>query len=177
MKIIFEIFIIIIIIAIISSCEGSLEPYQEIDKRAYIMGTISFKGGVDSWPTKSNTFSSGTMTIDSAYVLTVAAFTSERPENIFIEYLNGNLFFSDSLPLYSEKIEYTFPIPKTPTELKFIAVAMQTSNNPLDQIALSIYSENPGDTIPKFIYLEESATVSGVDFLVDFDKLPTQTFK
>ena len=177
MKIIFEIFLIFLVIAIISSCQGSLEPYQEIDKSAYIKGTISFKGGLDSWPTKSNTFSSGTMTIDSAYVLTVAAFTSENPESILLEYLGGRMFISDSLPLYTEKVEYAFLIPDTPKELKFIAVAMQTSNNLLDQIALSIYSENPGDTIPKFIYLEESATVSEVDFLVDFDKLPTQTFK
>jgi hypothetical protein len=184
MKIIFNIFflfsLILLSAILISSCEGSLEPTPKEsipDNSAYIKGTITFKGGLDSWPSKSNTFSSGTITIDSAYVLTVAAFTSENPKNILIEYLNGNLFFSDSLPLYSEKIEYTFPIPKTPTELKFIAVAMQTSDNLLDQIALSIYSEILGDTIPKFIYLEESSTVSGIDFLVDFHNLPTQTFK
>ncbi len=170
----FRTFLISLLIVFLSSCEGSLEPY---DRTAYLKGSITFKGGINSWPSKSNIIHAGSNEIDSAFGLVVVAFTKENPESIIAEYLSGQMYFTDSLPLYSEKIDYSLAIPTTPTELKLIALALQTSVGFLDQVAISIYSETLGDTIPKFIFLGASSTVSGIDFLVDFDNLPTQTFK
>ena len=153
-------FLLIILLSI--SCQEGLEVPEYIPP-SKLSGTITYKGGVDSWP-------------DSVSAIRVACFKSANPENFLEEILSENVFFSNpTLPIYVDFTQWELEITEVHVELKYIVVAMQIGNDLFNQKVIAVYSISSENT-PLTLFIEKGESFNNINFEVDFDNLPPQPF-
>ena len=153
----------ILLSALIFSCQEGLEVPEYIPE-SYIRGTITYKGGADTWP-------------DSVVAIRVGAFKNDKPESFQDEVLSGNVYVDfNSLPLRVDTTSWEIKIDDPPVELKYIVVALQSSNDIFKQQVVGVYSITGDKTSPSWIKVEVGESVNNINIEVDFDNLPPQPF-
>lgn len=153
-----------LLIAIIVSCDGGLKP--EPESRSYLTGNVIFTNSIEDW-----------VPADSLYDLRVVAFKNFPPENVILEVLGGQAYFTqDSLEYYVENVSFKLEIPDAPVELKYIAVAQQYDSVLTAWRAVGVYNTSGDNAEHSSIFIEKGETKE-ISITVDFTNLPPQPFK
>lgn len=161
------ILVLLIVISILVSCNGGLEPPAKEDPtkpKNLIFGTIRYVQGKSNWPPA-----------DSMKDLRIVFFTS-YPDSagILSDVVAGKVQFIDSsLAFNVDSSCYQFKVATTPVTFKYIAVA-QNYGTFLDWRVVGLYS-NDGVT-PKELFIGKDSVVRNLDINVDFLNLPPQPF-
>lgn len=162
-----KILLFIYLILILSSCDMGLAP-KEPAKKAYISGEISYKGGIDKWPSP-----------DSILEIRLVAFKNyplSDSSSILRELTDGNAYFTpDTLPRFVEKSDYYLEINDPPVVLKYIAVA-QRYGNLFQWRVIGVYTETGDNTKPTTLIVNSGDSLKNINIEVDFLNLPPQPF-
>lgn len=157
------------ILGMVSSCDSGLDPIaaQQAHKALpSISGTITYKGGVATWPPA-----------DSVKDIRVVAFTRYPPPDILAEVLSQKAYFTNQLPSPADSTSYTisFPAP-SPQRLAAVVVAQQYGPDIQKHWrVIGIYSLT-GNNQPSSIDFSTTTAQQHVDITVDFANLPPQPF-
>lgn len=140
------------------SCNQGLEP----EPISYLRGTVYFSDK-DTWPP-----------IDSLNDLLVVALKNFPPEDLIIEVVSGNVYFSETLPFLQDSVEFELEIFDAPVDLKYIGVA-QNYGEVLDWKVVGVYSENFDNNHSSFFI--EQGIADTIKIFVDFNNIPEQPFE
>lgn len=152
--------ILTILLSMLVSCDGGLEP-TPIASKAYIKGRIHYKG---NWSPK-----------DSIFDLRAIAFKNFPPANLLTEIMSGQAYFlQDSLPYYVDSSDFILEIPDPPVTLKYIAIA-QRYGDLFSWRAVGVYTISGNQTENASINVEAGKTYN-IDINVDFNNMPPQPF-
>lgn len=150
--------VFLIIILIMLSCDGGLEPANP----TILKGKILFSD-IDTWPPS-----------DSLIDLRLVALKNYPPADIVTEITSGNAYFTETLPFFVDSIDFELEIKDAPVELKYIGVA-QNFDDILDWRVVGVYSENfDNNHSPLFINRGEELFIN---IRVDFNDIPEQPFE
>ena len=154
---------ITLIFTSIISCNEGLSPPILVPK-SYISGKITYKDGLINWPPN-----------DSVKAIRVVAFKNYPPKDIVNEIIQGNAFFTDTLPLYVDSSSYLIEIKTLPVELPYI-VAVQNYGTIMEWRAIGVYTLTGDNTKPTKLSVAAGMIYNKIDITVDFKNLPPQPF-
>lgn len=159
-----NLFVVIISIFFVISCDGGLEPLP-LNQKTILSGTINYIKGKDHWPLQ-----------DSVLAIRVAAFKKLPDSSIIGEIISGNAYFTqESLPLNVDSSNFSFEIKDAPVNLAYIAVVQQFDSLITSQKVIGIYTVTGDKTKPSQLSVEKGKTFS-IKIDVDFDNLPPMPF-
>lgn len=171
MKIFSSCFIVVFLAIFGVSCDGGLDPTQaavQSSANARISGTITYLGGISSWPSA-----------DSLMSIRVVAFKKYPSENIGTELLNGNAIYTpETLSFRVASQEYTLDIANPPVEFNYIVVAQQYgADDAKDWRAIGIFTRTGDVNVPSPVKVEMGRVYNDIDIFVDFSNLPPDPFE
>jgi hypothetical protein len=156
---------IILTLPLFYSCQEGLEPPPP-DQKSFIGGKITYLGGADSWPPE-----------DSVHAVRVVAFKDYPPQDIITELISGNAYFTlESLPFFVDTVSFSIEIPDTPVTFKYIAVALQYTDDIMTQLAIGVFTLTGDKTLPSPVELNTGERINNINIEVDFNDLPPQPF-
>jgi hypothetical protein len=159
--------LLIIIYIILQSCDAGLKPHE----KAYLAGTITYKDGTKYWP-----YNYINPAGDSVYDVRVVTFKTYPPVNIVSDILNGNAWFTNSLPKFVESSNFSLQITNYPIELQYIVVAMQYGPNIFqDWKVIGVYTLTGNNKEHSAIIIKDPIKYN-ISIDVDFNNLPPQPF-
>lgn len=147
------------------ACQEGLDPTQNQNIESFIKGNVVVISGRDSWPP-----------VDSVLELRVVGFKNYPPKDIIGEIMNGEAFFTDSLPRFIDTIPFSLKIDKPPVELRYIVCALRYGSI-LEWKVVGVFSDDTSyERIPKSIFVPKGRVFEGILIYVDFYHLPQQPF-
>jgi len=156
---------IVLVLPLLMSCQEGLEPPPP-EQKSFIGGKITFIGGAENWPPE-----------DSVFAVRVVAFKDYPPKDIITELISGNAYFTlESLPLFIDSTSFSIEIPETPVIFKYIAVALQYTDDIMSQRAIGVYTLTGDYTLPSSVEIKTGQKINNIDIEVDFNDLPPQPF-
>ncbi len=147
------------------SCQEGLDPTQSQHIESFIKGNVVVISGRNSWPP-----------VDSVLELRVVGFKTYPPKDVIGEIMNGEAFFTDSLPRFVDTIPFTLKIDKPPVELRYLVCALRYGTI-LEWKVVGVFSDDTSfERKPKSIYIPKGKVIEGILINVDFYHLPKQPF-
>ena len=160
MRILFVIFTVMFIAA----CDGGLAPRPESEK-SFLNGTIRFVKGIENWPPQ-----------DSVFGIRAAAFKEMPDSNIIQAILSGNAYFTgESLPMFTDSVNFSFEISDAPVKLVYIVAVWQNTTDILSQRVIGVYTISGNKSEHSELNIEKGDSYN-INIDVDFDDLPPMPF-
>lgn len=156
--------IIALLVILLTSCDGGLAPVPATEKST-LSGTIRFINGIGNWPPQ-----------DSVFAIRAAAFKEIPDSNIILSILSGNAYFTgESLPMFTDSVNFNFDISEAPVNLKYIVAVWQYTSDIMSQRVIGVYTLS-GDKTQNSELLIEKGKSYNINIDVDFDDLPPMPF-
>lgn len=146
---------------VLLGCQEGLSPLNQ-PKTSFISGKIIVISGNESWPSP-----------DSVLEIRVVAFKDFPPKDVLNEIISNNAYFTDTLPLFRDTINYTLKIDNPPVRINYLATVLRFGTI-LDWKVIGFYTLDNKN--PQPIFVKSGDSLTNINIFVDFFNNPPQPF-